>query len=140
MKLRFPRWIIYSLLALLSWGVFGFLSKVGLEKLSPAQMQVLFSAGILATTVPAWFRSGIKRDSDRLGLLYGVFTGLFSVFANLAVFAALRKGQASVIQPASGLYPLVTVILASVVLRERMNSIQMVGILLAPVALWMLSL
>ena len=127
-------------MALLSWGVFGFLSKVGSEKLSPAQMQVLFSAGILAATIPAWSRSGIGRNSDRLGLLFGTFTGLFSVFANLAVFAALRTAPASVIQPATGLYPLVTVILGLVVLRERMNPVQGVGVFLAVIALWILSL
>ena len=140
MSIAFPRWVTYCLMALLSWGIFGFLSKVGSERLSPSQMQILFSAGILAATIPAWFRSGISRNSDKLGLLYGTFTGLFSVFANLAVFAALRKAQASVIQPASGLYPLVTVILAMIVLGERMKLVQVAGVFLAVIALWVLSL
>ena len=140
MKIAFPKWLLFSLPALLSWGVFGFLSKVGSQKLSPVQMQILFSAGIFILTIPAWFRSGITASSDKLGLLYGTFTGLFSVIANLAVFAALKEGQASVVQPATGLYPLVTVILAVIVLKERMNRIQVTGVILALVALWILSI
>ena len=140
MKIVFPKWLLLSLLALLSWGVFGFLSKVGSQKLSPVQLQILFSAGIFILTIPAWFRSGIAASSDKLGLLYGTFTGLFSVTANLAVFAALKDGQASVVQPATGLYPLVTVILAVIVLKERMNRIQVTGVILALVALWILSI
>lgn len=135
-----PKWLLYSLLALLSWGVFGFLSKVGSEKLSPTQMQILFSAGIFITTIPALLRSHITSRTDKLGLLYGTFTGLLSVVANLAVFAALKDGKASVIQPATGLYPLVTVILAVMVLKERMNHFQVTGVILALIALWILSL
>ncbi len=140
MKSALPQWLVYSLLALLSWGVFGFLSKLGADKLSPVQLQLLFSAGLVAMTVPAWSRSKISLRSDRLGLLYGTFTGLFSVVANLAVFAALKEGQASVVQPATGLYPLVTVILAMIVLKERMNPIQVAGVALAVISLWILSL
>jgi bacterial/archaeal transporter family protein len=136
----FSRWLFFSFGALLCWGVFGFLSKVGAAQLSPMQLQLVFSAGILATTLPAWPGSGISVGSDRLGLLYGTLTGLLSVIANLAVFSALQNGTASIIQPATGLYPLVTVILASIVLKERINPIQAFGVALALVALWILSL
>jgi uncharacterized membrane protein len=103
------------------------------------QLQLVVSAGILATTFPAWPGSGISAGSDKLGLLYGTLTGLLSVVANVAVFAALQNGKASVIQPAVGLYPLVTVILASIVLKERINRVQAMGVSLALVALWILS-
>jgi hypothetical protein len=83
-------------------GCFGFLSKVGAAQLSSMQLRLVFSAGILATTLPAWPGAGITAGSDKLGFLYGVLTGLLSVIANLAVFAALQNGAASIIQPAIG--------------------------------------
>lgn len=135
-----PKWLTYAFCTLFCWGIFGFLSKLGSNKLSPVQMQIFFTVGLLIMTIPALFRSGISASSDKLGLLYGTFTGLFSVIANLAVFAALKEGQASVVQPATGLYPLVTVILAVIILKERMNVIQLVGVILALIALWILSL
>jgi uncharacterized membrane protein len=138
-KSNFPKWLIYSLLAVFTWGVFGFLSKLGSEELSPTQMQSVFSVGIVAMSIPAWFRAKINRNSNKLGLFCGFCTGFLSVAANLAVFAALQSGKASLVQPVTGLYPLVTVTLATIVLKERINGVQGVGVAVAILALWILS-
>lgn len=140
MNIALPKWLVYALLAIFWWGIFGFLSKLGSENLSPKQMQIMFTAGVCTLLVPAWLRSGINVESDKLGLLYGTFTGLFAGIANIALFAALEKGQVSIIQPVTTLYPLVTVILAMIFLKERMNRLQAVGVVLALVAIWTLSI
>lgn len=134
-----PKWLLYAVLCIFWWGLFGFLSKLGSENLPPGQVQILFTFGTLPVVIPAWAGSGI-RSGDRLGLTFGILTGVFAGIANLAVFAALERGKASLVQPISTLYPLVTVVLAVIVLKEKMNRLQVLGVILAVLAIWILSL
>ena len=42
-----PKWLTYAFCTLFCWGIFGFLSKLGSNKLSPVQMQIFFTVGLL---------------------------------------------------------------------------------------------
>jgi drug/metabolite transporter (DMT)-like permease len=54
--------------------------------------------------------------------------GLFDVMANLAFAAASTKGLVSLVSVGSSLYPVVTLVLARVFLRERVHRTQGLGI------------
>jgi transporter family protein len=59
---------------------------------------------------------------------------------NIAFFHALTiGGQASIVVPATALFPVVTVILAVTVLRERISLLQWLGLGLALGAIYLLS-
>ena len=47
---------------------------------------------------------------------------------------ALKVGDASLVAPYTALYPIVTVVIAGIFLRERLNAVQAVGFLLAVAA------
>ena len=49
-------------------------------------------------------------------------------------------GQASIVVPVTALFPLVTVILALTLLRERLGRAQLAGLALALVAIYLLSM
>jgi uncharacterized membrane protein len=66
-------------------------------------------------------------------------TGLFGNVGNLTQLMALKVGEASLIYPYTALYPMVTVLLARAVLRERMNAIQAGGFVLAIAAVVLFS-
>jgi transporter family protein len=68
--------------------------------------------------------------------LSGVATGL----GTLGYYAALREQNASVVAPVTGLFPVLTVVLAFLVLRERLNKVQMGGMLLALASIVILSI
>jgi drug/metabolite transporter (DMT)-like permease len=64
--------------------------------------------------------------------------GRFVCAGNVAYYHALNLGgKASTVVPLTALYPLVTVVLAMIVLRERMNGIQLAGIALSLLAIWL---
>jgi drug/metabolite transporter (DMT)-like permease len=52
----------------------------------------------------------------------------------------LREQNASVVTPVTGLFPVLTVVLAFVVLRERLNKVQVGGMLLALASIAILSI
>ncbi len=135
-----PKWLVYSLLCLFWWGVFGFLAKLGADRITPSHMQILFTVGMIPLVVLAFFRSQRKVDVDRLGIAYGVLNGVFAGLGGLAYFAAMGAGKASIVGPVTSLFPLLTVVLAVALLRERMNRVQMLGIALALVSICILSI
>jgi uncharacterized membrane protein len=71
---------------------------------------------------------------------YTVLTGLLGGLGNIAFFVALAKGNASVIVPLTSLSPMVTVLVGVMVLKERMRWFQYVGLVLALIAMYLLSL
>ena len=60
-----------------------------------------------------------------------IAAGLFDSSANIFFTLALRSGSLSVVSVLTALYPLGTIILARLILKERIGRIQMVGVLLA---------
>ena len=69
-----------------------------------------------------------------------VIAGILDVVANVAVIYGLRSGALSVVSVLIALYPAGTILLASVVLKERIALIQWVGLVLALVSSGLLAL
>jgi uncharacterized membrane protein len=136
---RHSAWLVYALLCVVWWGVWGFLSKLGSDQTSPQQLQILFIFGIIPPSVLAWARLGFKVETDRRGAIYGILNGIFSGLGMLAYYAALARGQASIVGPFTALFPLLTVALAFAFLRERINRVQGAGMILALAAIVLLS-
>ena len=88
---------------------------------------VFRSARKVTPAMPGW--------SDFLGLWpIVVAAGIFDVGANIAVIYGLRLGDLSVVSVLVALYPAGTILLAAVVLRERIALVQWFGLGLALVA------
>jgi transporter family protein len=83
----------------------------------------------------------LKGGSERrAGIGWAFLTGILGGTGNIAFFRALGVGgQASVVVPATALFPVVTVILALSFLRERLGRAQKAGLAIALVAIYLLS-
>jgi len=135
-KQYFPKWLLYALLCILSWGVWGGLTKVGADKMTPAQMQVLFTLGMVPVVLAALIQLRWKVDRDRFGATYGILNGVLGL---LAFYAAMARGKASIVGPVTALFPLLTVMLALLLLKERMNRVQTAGVFVALASIFILS-
>jgi drug/metabolite transporter (DMT)-like permease len=97
--------------------------------LLPVISVFLASSKLLAGTEPV--RGG--------ALAFG--SGLCAAAGNLGLLEALQRGgETSVVYPLTGIYPLVTVVLAELVLKERMNRWQVLGVALALAAITLFNL
>jgi transporter family protein len=136
-------WMLFSILTVFLWGAWGLESKFVVDRMSPWLNQVVFSAGLLPPLVWLLFSKNLRTvaGSRRTGMFYGIFTGVLGGVGNITFYLALsRGGKASVIAPLIGLAPLVTVILALIVLKEKLNRAQMIGVALALVSIVLLSM
>jgi drug/metabolite transporter (DMT)-like permease len=134
-----PRWLRWSLLALLSWGIWALMAKLIGDRLSGAQNQALSTLGIL----PIMLALGVSRKFSatpyrRRGILYALAGGAVSCVGNVFYYDLFsRGGKAAMIVPLTALYPLVTILLAMLLLKERLNRIQLGGVLLSLVAIYL---
>ena len=129
-----PGWLPYCLLALALYGIVGLLQKLTTNRISADAALVWYSLGYLSLF--PWFLAasslaGIAAGTALLGLSVG-FTarsGEYFLFTSLG-----SGGKASVTVPLTSTYPLVTLLLATGFLAEKLTLRQWAGIALAVAA------
>src|SRR5713226_6975670 len=124
--LPMPRWFMWTAAAMLSWGVWAVLGKVIGDGLTAGQSQILSSFGFLPVILALCVsRQRLVQVGQRRGIFYALVAGAVSCLGNLPYYDLLSRGEkAAAVVPLTALAPLVTVVLAVVVLRERLNRIQ----------------
>jgi transporter family protein len=136
-----PAWLWYTILTVLLWGVWGFESKLLVDRTSPYTGQILFTMGLI---LPAFFvllsKKRFAGKDKKRGVFFAVLTGLLGGGGNVGFFMALNRGSASTVVPLTSLSPLVTVLVGVVLMKEHMNRYQYSGLALAVVAIYLLSL
>jgi transporter family protein len=130
-----PKWLWLALMSTFWWGLWAFLVKLGTDRLDPFQMQALFVAGMMPLMVLVLARRDPAMKADRLGIVYGVLNGVLATLGMLAFYAAMERGRASIVGPVTALFPIVTVAGSMLMLHERLNAVQCVGVCLALAAI-----
>ena len=131
-----PRWLLWTLLSLLSWGVWAILSKVVGGELSVIHLQAISTLGLVPIVAALWFAKDSAGGGDRRkGILLALAAGVFSSLGNIAFYQAMTSGKAATIVPLTALSPVVTILLAIPLLKERINWIQSAGICMSLVAI-----
>ncbi|WP_080058437.1 DMT family transporter [Spirosoma aerolatum] len=139
MKNKPDAWILYSIAAAFFWGTWGVVAKLISDDVSPFTNHLLFSVGMLLT-LPLVIKKVSTVKPDRRGILWGLVAGVLAITGNVAVYQAFTSGGlAAIVIPVTNLYPLVTIGIALLVFKEKLNWINGIGILLAIPAVVMLS-
>jgi len=124
-------WFIYSLASLAGYGVVGLLQKLATNRVSGDKALVYYSLGYLVLFPLFWSRAEFK-GVPGMTLLIGVLLGFMARSGEWALFKSLEfGGKASVVVPLTYTYPLITLLLAVVVLGEHLSALKWAGIGLA---------
>jgi drug/metabolite transporter (DMT)-like permease len=124
----------YGIVAGMSFGLFFlFLKNAGHSAvLWPVAVQrVTGSALALAVIAVARIRPLWRGEVNRRLLAIALISGMVDAAANVCYILATRAGEFGLAVVLTSLYPGATVLLARVVLRERMRALQQVGLVLA---------
>jgi drug/metabolite transporter (DMT)-like permease len=113
--------ISLALIACLSWGTSGFL------------------AGMKSRVIPVLFykRPPLKIKAIHLPAVIAI--GLLDGTAAFAYTAATTKGMLSLVSVISSLYPVVAIILAAMILKERLGRFQLFGVILTILGITLIS-
>jgi transporter family protein len=124
-------WMAYAGFAIVLWGVNGLFMKLGTNRVSARSMVIWVTVGFVLLLPFLWSGTSLSGLGPRI-IFVGLIAGAVNGLGNWAVFACLEKGaKASVAIPLTALYPLCTVVLATVFLHERPSGLQWIGIVLA---------
>jgi len=135
------KWFWYSILCVIFWGAWAILEKMGSQEISPEAVQFLFAFGGLPVALGLLLAQRFKLQRKPIGVFYALAVGVFAGVGNAALAAAYRaNGSTSVITAVTAMYPMMTVILARFVLRERLTRVHIIGLGFAAVALVTFSL
>jgi bacterial/archaeal transporter family protein len=136
-----PAWVWLSVLTIIFWGAWGLQSKIIVDRISPWMNQVLFPLGLLPLVAWMFLSKHVKHGSHRQkGAYYALLTGFLGGLGNIAFYLALeRGGKVSVVVPLTCLFPLVTVVAAYLILKEKLTRIQGAGLVMALIAIYLLS-
>ena len=125
-------WLLYAIATTVLWGIWGALIEVPEKAGFPAALGysvwalTMIPCALFALRIVGW-----KLEYDRRSILLGAGVGLLGAGGQLVLFEALRRGPAYLVFPIVSLYPMLTVLLSVLVLRERASKRAWIGIAVA---------
>jgi len=137
-----PAWLTWTFVALLSWGIWAILAKLLGNALTGEQSQALSTLGILPILLALLLSKRTRlRGASGKGVMLALAGGVVTCLGNVAYYAALGRGEkVATVVSLTALYPLTTISLAVIILRERLNGVQLAGITLSVVAIWLFNI
>lgn len=139
-------WLIFGLLALVAWGLWGLFPKLATAHISPSSAVLFNLAGSALVVLVFALSNYLLNPSFHIefhsqGSAFAMMAGMAGTTGMvLLYFAMSRGGQASVIVPMTALYPVLTAVLALLFLQETITVKQAVGMLFAFTAIVLFSL
>lgn len=124
------RSLLFATLAFFAWGAWSLSSKVAVDMVGPGNMLGFYIISSLTAPLMYFWLKHIKpgdrrnESPTRMAWSIGAIALGLNVVGAFAYTFALEDGAASLVVPISSAYPIVTVLLAIAVLKERLNWVQ----------------
>ncbi|MEB3773941.1 MAG: EamA family transporter [Desulfurococcales archaeon] len=136
------KWLVYSMTTLILWGIWGILLKKASEGLEWFQVYVFANTAIvlMVVIVATVYRGEMMSYNNRIYLPIAFVSGLVGTLGYIFLIKSLEAGgEASVVIPLTSLYPLLTALFSVYLLGEELTIRRIYGILLAVLAIILLS-
>ncbi len=133
-------WLVFASVTTVFWGVWGAFIELPEKAGFPATLGysvwalTMVPCALVGLMVIHW-----KLEYDLRSVFLGSTVGLLGAGGQLALFEALRLGPAYLVFPIISLYPVVTIFLSMMLLKERAGRRATAGIVLALIAMVLLS-
>lgn len=134
------KWFTYALITTVFWGVWGALIEIPEKAGFPATLG--YCVWALTMIIPAFFSlkaNHWKLDTDRKAVVSGLIIGFLGSIGQIVLFQVLIVGPAYLVFPIISLSPLLTILMSYFLLKERASGRAWTGIILALIAIPLLS-
>jgi len=132
MKKSSRLWLFYAIITTVFWGVWGAFIEIPEKAGFPATLgYVVWSITMIPCAIVALIIIKWKPETDKRSIFFGMATGLLGAGGQLILFEALRQGPAYIVFPLISLFPVLTIFLSVVFLKEHTNKKHWLGIGLA---------
>ncbi|MCB0265006.1 MAG: EamA family transporter [Calditrichia bacterium] len=138
MKNRY--WLFYALITTLFWGIWGAIIEIPEKGGFPATLgYAVWALTMIPPMLVALKNIDWKLERNSRAILLGSAIGFLGAGGQLVLFEAVRISPAYLLFPIISLSPVVTILLSYMFLKERASARGWIGILLALVAIPLLS-
>lgn len=132
--------VLLCIAIIILWGLWAFLFKIGSDEIGIRNAifyayltGIIISLAIVIYSFPG--KLGVNK-----GVIFIILATLVGFAGTIAWYFALEKYRASIITPFTALYPVITVLLSILILKEKISPLNTIGILLALIAGILLSI
>jgi transporter family protein len=132
-------WLLNSMMALICFGLWAFLPKISVKYIDPRSSLVYEAMGGVLVAIIVWSSISKGIDYDIRGAVPAFLTGIVGYLGMFFFLYAVQMGKVSVVAPLTAAYPVVTIILAVILLKEKISYVQYTGIFLATTGVILLS-
>ena len=132
-------WLMFTILALISFGVVGLLQKLSTDLVSAESALVWLIVGFMVLQ-PFLYpgRALLHYSSRNIATVFAA--GVCNALGSWAILAAMKcGGKASVVVPLTAVYPIVVCLLAPLLLHEHISALQGIGIVCGLGAIFLLA-
>jgi transporter family protein len=132
-------WLSAALVSLISFGLWGFFTKLAVLHIDSRSALIYQTIGVMVVAFIMLNTLNFKPAMNLKGVSYAILTGLAYGIGCLFYFIAASKGKIITVVTLTALYPLITILLACLLLKETVSLKQSCGIMLALVAILLMS-
>jgi len=128
-------WLAYAIITTVFWGIWGAFIEIPEKAGFPATLgYVVWSLTMIPCALVALNIINWKPETDKRSVFLGLIVGILGAGGQLILFEALREGPAYIVFPLISLFPVLTIIMSVIFLKEHTNKRHWIGITLALVA------
>ncbi|MEN3015781.1 MAG: DMT family transporter [bacterium] len=143
--MKIEAWVIFSIISLTLWGISGFFMKVATFKLDPRIAFIFQSIGVAIVAVLIFFSiSTILKNSFipelRSYIIAGLVAGLTGGLGTFFLLKAYEKGNLATVTVLTALYPVISVLLGILILKEKLTITQTLAIIFSLIAIVLFSI
>lgn len=124
-------WVFPALGTFIFWGFWGFIPKITTRYISPKSAIVYEVLGGFLVAIMVMYSMNFRPEINPKGFAMAITTGVFGFLGALCYLLAVSKGPVSLVVILTALYPVLSILLAVIILNEPITLKQGVGILLA---------
>lgn len=133
-------WVLYTFITTIFWGVWGAFIEIPEKAGFPATLGYsVWALTMIPCAVVALLNIKWQLEYDTRSIFLGCLVGVLGAAGQLILFQALRTGPAYVVFPIISLFPVVTVFLSALFLKETTTKRHWFGIILSLIAIVCLS-
>ncbi len=133
---------LFIVMTVFFWGLATIFDKLALRDASPfgglliRTLVVVLGLILIFPFFKYKYPSSLKLNSSSLlfFILSGVCAGLLGMFT---YYSALKRLPASIVVPLCSVYPLISALLATAVLKEELNILRLTGVVLIILGVWL---
>lgn len=132
--------LLLGLIVILLWGIWGFAAKLATASIGlQAMFWIAMISDILIVVYLILSNQLFPLRIEDKGMTCSIIAGLSGGIAIIVFYILLKKYQASIVLPLTSLYPVVVVILGILILKEKITYFNGIGVVLALMAIYLLS-